>query len=121
MQKRYKPQTESAHGAAADHAIARVLEAERQAVEMLDAVKRDALGAVENARLRAGAIGARAHRRIAAVQQAFEQHVEAHRIRTESQIEALLRAGHQGEGQALADPAAIVRALVAQLTGDVDD
>jgi len=99
-----------------ERAIARVLEAEREARAATEAARVDAKARVERARSQAIEIARRAERRIARYQSAIEQSVEAERRDIEAQIGALAHAAGE-DPHILRREADAVETLVAELTG----
>jgi len=99
-----------------ERAIARVLEAEREARAATEAARVDAKARVERARSQAIEIARRAERRIARYQSAIEQSVEAERRDIEAQIGALAHAAGE-DPHSLRREADAVETLVAELTG----
>ncbi|MCG6874556.1 MAG: hypothetical protein LJE97_05650 [Betaproteobacteria bacterium] len=103
-----------------ESAIARVLEAEREAREATEAAREDARARIEHARSQAIEIARRAERRIRRYQSMIEQRVEAERREIEAQIGALAHAAGE-DPQILRREADAVETLVAELTGGDHD
>jgi len=103
-----------------ERAIARVLDAEREARAATEAAREGAKARIEGARSRAIEIARRAERRIGRYQSAVERSVEAERRDIEAQIGALAHAAGE-DPQILRREADAVETLVAELTGGDHD